>query len=319
MSLLLGRTDWKLTRDKDGHRDYKLKWLIQAGDTDDGPTSILFTPGLPSVGSFWNFGNDTDTFAYCWPNAEVQPVITQERGLYWTLEQTFSTRPISRCQDNQIENPLDEPPSISGTFFKYTEEAQFDRHGKAIKNSAHEQFRGSEVEFDKNRPTICIEFNSLYLPLALFCSMVDMVNDAPLWDLAERCIKLSNVAWQRKIFGTCSYYYTIRYEFDVSFTTFDRRLVDQGKKCLIGWSPGAGVLEAERIDPNAIDSETGEAYKLNPKRFEQYKDINGENTLCFLDGSGRPLANGEDPVEIVVERYDEGNMLALGVPSVLIL
>jgi hypothetical protein len=313
----LGRTDWNLTVDQDGHRDYKIKWLVQTTSTDDGPAAILLAAGLPAIGSTWAFGNDFDSYAYCWPNWVVNPVITKERGNLWTVEQTFSTKPLKRCQDTQIENPLMEPPRLSGTFFKYTEECQKDRHGNMLKSTSHEMFTGGLIEFDANRPTIRIGINTLFLPLELFCELMDSVNDTPLWGLDERKIKLSNVTWERKLFGVCSYYYSVDYEFDVNFKTFDRRLVDQGKHCLRGWSPGSRTKSESKLDPDAIDPDTGEANHLNPKNFEVYKDLNGENTICLLDGKGRPIEDGEEPHEIVFEKYDEANLLTLGIPSIL--
>ena len=30
-----GRTDWSMTRDKEGHRTYKVKWLVISNDVDE--------------------------------------------------------------------------------------------------------------------------------------------------------------------------------------------------------------------------------------------------------------------------------------------
>src|SRR5690606_22693106 len=99
-----------------------------------------------------------------------------------------------------------------------------DRYGNPIKSSSHEQFRGSNVEFDANRPTVWVDQNVSSLGLATFASMIDCVNDRPLWGLPKRRIKLSNVTWERKMYGTCRFYYTRKLEFDIRYDGFDRRL-----------------------------------------------------------------------------------------------
>ena len=211
-STLKGRIDWNLKVDKDGHRDYMVKWLCVTDDTADGPERVFFTPGLPAIGATWAYGNDTDAWAFRWPTASVTPVETKEPGNHWIVEHTFSTKPLSRCQDDSIENPLDEPDRLSGTFVKYTEEATVDRNGDAITSSSHEMIRGPMVEFDSNRPTVSIEKNILALPLSTFTPMIDSVNDATLWGLGARKVKLSNAKWKRVLYGTCTFYFIVTYD-----------------------------------------------------------------------------------------------------------
>ena len=74
-SLVPGQRDWRLTRDSDGHRTYKLRHLVR-GATTDGPANALRTPGLPLPGAWWIVDDDIDLWAWCLPDAEVEPVIT---------------------------------------------------------------------------------------------------------------------------------------------------------------------------------------------------------------------------------------------------
>lgn len=313
MSSLIGRFDWNLQQDRDGHRDYSISWLIKAGFLDDGPFTVLQTPGLPLPGAPWAFGNDDDPYAYCWPDMRARPVNTKERDWLWIVDQKYSTRPLRRCQDTPVENPLAEPPTPSGNFVKFTEEAGKDRHGKTIRNSAGERIRGSIMEFDSNRPRVAWDLNASVLPLALYSEMVDTVNDAPLWGLEKRMIKLSDVAWTRKLYGTCTYYYGMHYEFDINKDTFDRYVPDEGTRCLIGWSPGSH--SKKKVDPEALDPDVGiEKWKLR-KYYETYLDAQGNPGRCFLDGMGRPAESEDDVGEIKVEKYSESNLLLLGVPS----
>lgn len=326
--LIQGVRTYSMQRDADGYREYKLTHLVRAG-VNDGPFNVLNTPGLPLPGSAWIIGNDVDLWSWCRPDAVV--TIHQEKegdaNLYWRVEQTFSNKPLprdsQRCQDVAIEDPLLEPQRVSGSFTKFTEEATTDRDGNPIKNSAHEPIRGVQAEFDQNRPNVRIEQNVAVLDLALCTSMVDTVNDGPLWGLPERCIKLSNFSWERRFYGLCYIYYVRSFEFDINFNTFDKDLLDEGTKVLNGdWDNQArwqlknlGDLADIAPDP------------ANPGHFKQILDKDGNLTRFILNGAGLPaevevvspggvVSPPSDPGTVHVERYPESNFLLLGIPVI---
>lgn len=288
-----GLIDWGLSLDDEGHRNYNAEFLVRMDDKWDGPGAVLNTPGLPIIGSAWNMGNDSDPWAFCWPNAKISKAfIANEPDVYWKAGFMFTTKPLKRCQDTTIEDPMSEPYRIGGSFVTKTKEVMLDRNGKAIKTSSHELIRGQISEFDDSCPTVKIGMNLLILPLSDFAPMIHTVNDAPMWGLLPRMIKLSNATWQRQIYGTCTYYYTVDYDFEINYKTFDRKAVDEGTRIL---APGG--------DPN------------DPRDFVAYKDARQENARVLLDGSGAPLGDADAPVEIPIEYYDEGDLLALGLPA----
>ena len=314
-----------LTRGAEGHREYWITHQVLATPTD-GPKAVLDTAGLPSVGAAWNFDSDLDVWAFCHPNATVSPHPNYKRGdktRIWDVRQKFSTKPLTRCQDETIGDPLLEPQKVSGSFVKYTEEITKDRNGRIMKSSSLELFRGPQVEFDHNRPTVRIEQNVLNLELATFSEMVDRVNDAELWGLEARKIKLSNVSWERKLYGVCNYYYTRIFEFDIDFNTFDRTIYDHGTKVLHGdWdrdensaTVGKWVVSTEVVKDSGVAPDAD-----NPQHFVRYKDWFGENTRALLDGNGLPLAmstgtGDTQGVEIDIEYYEEANFLLLNIPT----
>lgn len=290
-----GLTAWGLKRDDEGHRSYDAEYLVGTDDPWDGPGLVLSTPGLPMVGNYWAIGNDVDYWAYCWPTAYVKKAFVEnEPGQWWKAGYTFSTKPFKRCQDQSIDDPLNEPLRMSGSFVTKTREVMFDRYGKAIKSSSHEIIRGQIVEFDDSAPQVKIGMNLMTLPLSDFAPMIHSVNDAPLWGLSPRMVKLSNATWSRLVYGTCNFYYTVDYDFDVNYKTFDRKAVDEGTKILAS----GGTL-------------------TDPRDFIAYKDKRGENSRVLLNGSGAPLTNGTTPFEIPIEYYSEANFLALGIPPTL--
>lgn len=295
-TLLTGQSKWSGSKDDEGHREYKITHKIKALATD-GPFIVMNTPGLPTQGSAWSFDSDSDPWAFCRPNIIVNPIRVEEPNRYWTADQVFSTKPLRRCQDSSIENPLDEPDRIGGSFIKFTREATQNYDGTPIKSSSHEIVRGSAVERDNNKPTVWVEKTLPNLPLSTFAPMIDDLNDAVLWGLPTRTVKLSFVSWERLLYGTCTYYFIVRYEFEIDYSTFDRTIMDMGFKVLM---------------------EGGDA--SDPRDFKIYKDdATQENTRkpVYLDGSGNIWTGSGDPGTILVQFYGESNLLVLGIPAVL--
>lgn len=290
-AFLQGMMDWNLQSDPDGHRSYKVKWLVGTTDFDDGPMQASLCPELPAIGAPWVFGNDNDPFAFCWPDWIINPVLTNEPNQYYTVEQTFTTKPLRRCQDTSINNPLSEPPNISGGNVKFTRQAVLDAYGNPFVTSSHELITGPEAERDDNRHNVQIEMNLAYLPIGEFVPMLDAINAFPMWGLAAHMVKLSSVNWQRLLFGTCSFYFKVSYGFEINPLTWIRYIADMGTMKL-----GPGGDPADQSDFIPIIE-------------------HGERTTKFLNGGGVPLASGEDPVILEKHVYPEVNLLNLGIPD----
>jgi len=274
-----------MQRFADGHREYKLKHFLEC-DPEDGPFSALNTPGLPLPGSIWAFGGEIDPWAYCEQTATITPSLANEPNRNFTVEQTFSTRAPSRCQDTTIEDPLLEPPEISGSFVSKVEEALKDRFGRAILTSSHEMIRGPQNEWDVGQDTIKIVQNvaSAYLGYVLPLRFKNCVNAFSIWGIPPRCVKLNSSPWERKFFGSCNIYYRRTLEFGVDFRTHDRDILDEGTKALSG--------HFDRITGNyVLDLIAGALPQYyNPQHFIRFKDRNGENTRVVLNGHGVPAS-----------------------------
>ncbi len=293
-----GHQTWSMTRNKDGQRTYKIKYRVKGLPTD-GPTSALATPGLPQPGDVWEIDNDRDLWAFCGFDTKITPILSDEPNKFFDLEFTYSTENPERCQDNKVEDPLQEPMKISFSFTKYQEEATQDRFGNAITNSSYEPVRGPQVEFDKSRMVVKIQQNVLDLNLPLLASMNDTLNDAPLWGFPRRCIKVTIGGAERKFFGQCSVYFTRSLEFECRWDGFDRNIPDEGTKVLNGHWGNPAVRSTEHthgwildplplggiasIDPGGLNPDPD-----NPSHYTQFKDRNGENTHVMLNGNGRP-------------------------------
>ena len=293
---VLGEVGWGLTVDKEGHRDYDITWLIQTTDVDDGPAVVFFASGLPVIGSTWSFGNDSDPWAFCWPNWKVTKALDrdEEPGNHWHLTQIFSTKPLSRCQDDAIENPLSEPYQVSGSFRKEQKEAVRDKDGDLILSSSWERF--PNMMYDEPFPTVNISYNVLGNPLALYAPMIETVNSAAMWGLSPRTIKLDNASFERRLYGTCTFYYNIAYEFSINYNTWDRYAIDGGTKHLMAGG----------------DPDVPEDFELNRTRHDD--EIVG---WMPLDGSGNLLPFGSSPVYKLIQKHPESDFSLLGIPLTL--
>lgn len=322
MHIISGPRTWEGKRDNEGHREWKISHIVACDSLLEGPASALQTPGLPSPGSQWNFGVDIDIWATCKLDADVRPYKDDGKGIsHFLVTQTFSTKPDGkRCKDQQIEDPLLQPPKVSGGSNRATEEATHDRFGEPILNSAFEQIRGPQVEFDRSKHTVNIEMNVPNLLIEFVSLFVDTVNANTLWGCAPRTIKLSQWDWEKKYYGTCYAYYTWKFMFEIDSRGFDRDILDEGNKVI------RGDWDRDPESPRYTDWLPASSADFdNPLDYIRFKDWNGENCRVILDGTGRPVDTGTGtgtvgattPGSIHVEKYNELDFLLLGIPTIL--
>lgn len=302
----VGPRIWAGKRDKEGHRTFTVQHQVETDTRYDGPHTVMFTPGLPAIGSLWNFGNDNDSWAFCYPLMDVNLRDRKENVRLWDVDQTFSTKPLTRCQDESIEDPLLEPPKIGGGFANYTKEATTDINGVPILSSSWETVRGKAVEVDADRSTVWVEQNVATLGQATFATMINTVNDDVLWGFAARKVKLSMVTWERKLYGVCDFYYTRRFEFQTDDNTFDLDdILDEGTKAYGYWDGDDWIIAGNPADPSAA---------------RKYLDKNDNPARVLLDGFGQPNIVGAVQAKIPrspIKYYTESDFLALGIPTEL--
>lgn len=310
-----------MAADKDGYRTYNVSALVRAA-WDDGPERIYNTPGLPLTGSMWNFGNDLDVWAFCRPQIRISifkerqgdGIITDDegtKGRLWKVDNTFSvSKPgdTQRCQDTEIEDPCLEPPKVGGSFSKNQFEpgwgypAVDDTYGAGtgaaaggtrtfpIMTPSFEPLKG--VSVDDGLDNVHISINSYTLGLSTFSDMKHTLNDAPLWGLAARCIKLSAVSWERNLTGSCDYYYTRAFEFEINPNTFDLTV------------PAYGKMEL-KVDGDPTDQDD----------FNRQQDEFGNLRSGFIKENGFRANVYTEAHPVPVIYYKESNFLLLGIPT----
>lgn len=282
--------------DKNSDRTYQVTYLVEV-DPGDGPGTAANCPGLPTPYNWYINGNDQDLYAWCYWAQEVTqcgPSSKNEPPQFYQVKKTFSSKPedLERCRQLQVEDPLLEPPKISGNFQKYTEEAVYDLYGTAITYSSWERIRGPQNEWDKNRISIKVEqpCASPYQGYQLPATMVDCVNVFPMWGFPPRTIKLSSAPWEKKYYGPCIPYYVRTLEFDVRysllntgiFETWDRYILDESTKVLSGqWQGTVAAGNLEWVP-------TPGANPQNPTHFIKSADVPGNLQKIVLNGAGLP-------------------------------
>lgn len=350
---LLGKLDWGYSRAKDLHRDYWVLLLVETTSDTDGPQLITGTPGLPSIGSAWTWGDDNDPYALCYPTVTCETVIKNEKNFWWVLRYNYSTRPWILCAEAQLTSPLSQPDVISGSFLTsqertcrrreregttgtgtstgtigyYTEGSgtgtgtvtRTYRSGWWSQDNGHLILTSSlepvYVTKELSNPTISITQTVLDLEWPLLCQMVLTLNDSTLWGMPRRTIMLRNTPWQRQVWGLCTYYFKRTLEFAVNYKTWDLNdLTDYGSRVINKHIAGYVARPDDSVAPtDSID-------RTNPANFVRAVDAAG-NILqnVPLDGYGEECTDpySHDHFLPKVELYEESNFLYLGVPASL--
>jgi len=290
---LRGRTEWSASQDEEGYRTYTIKFRVVTNDPDDGPLVVGTCPGLPSIFTYWQFGNESDGYAHCSPELQIEQV---NRGpdpeTNWIVTYKYTTKPAGG-EPKRFENPLLEPITISGSYARYSKKCLVDRHGRWIRNTAQEIYPSSDLDFDDARPTVAVGVNTAYNLIPLITPMMNGVNDAPLWGCPKRTVQLSAAQWERKYYTPNQmmyvfYYHTVL-EFTIDFDTHDKRLPDYGTMCLHQsfWTQTDAQKDSARQS------------LANIVRYTTIRQ--GFPAKVFLDGHGCPLSG----MDIIV-KADQG-------------
>lgn len=317
-----GPWKWDLVSDTEGYRTYHVWYRVEVDPALHGPLKASRCPGLPAVGSLWTEGALTDTEAFFTNEYQVSPLGRQGENSFYDVVKVASSKPSKDCSTEVGGDPLLTPNRVKVRTVNYQKEGVYDRLGNPIVNSAFEQIRGPQNEWDAHRLQVIIEQNVANMELDLVDSLMHNLNDGPLWGFDPRTVKLSEATIDPKYKANCDKYYRRTLVFDVS-TEFDRCLLDEGTKALRGYwdkdrsSPTYGqyvIAEDEdgpygKVDPN------------NPRNFIRYQDWYGNNARVLLnrgkpvDVSNSTTGTADDtPGRICVGYYPSGNLLLLGIP-----
>lgn len=336
-----GLLDWSLNREDDGSRTYEVTWLVKTSGPEVGPNEVSFAAGLPAIGTPWSINGDSDPWAFCMPYAQVKRHKSKEgeKSVWWTVTQKFAS-PSKRgnkegekyCKDQQFEDPLSEPPKISGSFNSFEEETRKAykvtyESGSAWPNHDDPDTPCSIIAdvpavvplfgITRTRSThdISISFNKPTLDLDLVGYLLNCLNDATLWGMPPGHVRFNSFSWEELYYGVCSKYYRQTLEFSIKRN---------------GWA-----IEVDSLSPVGFDPDLAATPDNDPKRkdLRNYKyrlDKEGnmvkEATIIKPNGSFYTEAEitamqstGSLPKArvITIETDPRANLLQLGIPSTL--
>jgi glycerophosphoryl diester phosphodiesterase len=125
-----------------------------------------------------------------------------------------------------------------------------------------------------------LEMNVGWINLYWLAEYADSYNNATHWGMPARSIKCTTGPWERVLYGTCYYYFVVRFTFELRLPNWDIVVPDEGNRVKVAGS--------------------------SPARYVQYKDEREENGITFLDGSGNALAAGATTWELDIGLTQDG-------------
>lgn len=233
--------DHELSVDDEGHREHTLHWRVETG-IGDGPLAALYATGMPVPGS----ALAADLWAFYKRRGTARLISEANSKRRWECTTVFSTKPIERGQSSSVENPLSEPPKISGGFNRTMKEVRIDKDGKAILNACKEQVTG--IQGPEDHQTLKISMNVATINLTYMGDYVGAVNDSTFWGCAARTILCMPFTWEKVYYdGNSHYYFHCQFEFEYKSDTWDEQIVNWGNMVVI---PGTTPPKFRRsIDP----------------------------------------------------------------------
>lgn len=246
-------------------REYVVTYRIKTDTPADGPLTVANSLGFTPT-SFYQYVGEEDRGSFF---DDVSNVRLEHRGdtlQTWLADIKFSTRARKKCSDTQIDDPLQEPPEISGGFAEYKKIVDKYDDGTAIVTSAGEPIQWEETAAHND---LFISQNVASLNPASLSLYRGAINADAYLGANKFEWRIMDIKWAKAYRGSCTPYYkrsiTLRHDPD----TWKREILDQGFMEI----DGAGKLVQ-------ITDEPGRPL----------------TTPQLLDGAGKRLAKGLDPV-----------------------
>lgn len=292
--------DVSYSRDDEGIRLYLLTYEVITNSLDDhAQVAQLAVINTAPFGTPYQYGNDSDPWCFArWPTSAKLRSVDQSRKV-WRVDLPFTNKPMGKsCSESDSENPLDEPPKISGSYVSAMRAATKDRNGNPVTNSSDEPVLPAP-EIDDPRDTVIIEANTATIDLALRSRFRNKCNAAAIWGLDARTVKLGQWTYSIQYYGKCFCYVANKLEFEINLDKWDFVHIDQGFRT-ISSTFALTPTKTVRIYKTEMD---GQDQPLREPRL--------------LDGHGQLLDVSATPVEIRDEIIYQDDFSLLPIPNPL--
>jgi hypothetical protein len=286
--------------------EYTVVYQVITDDVNDGPLTATTASGIPSRGSFYQFGNEADYWAFA-ESARAKLVSRDNSRKVWNVTITYR-HPSDTQQQNDAPNasaadPLDIGWKISGSFANQQLPAEVDSTGAAVTNSVEEPFIDPPLMYDAPIDTLILEKNTATINLATRAACIGTVNSAEMWGLKKRQIKLARWDYRILYYGNGSSYVSNTFEFQI------RSTISEINGAEIGWTDEV-LDKGSRFIVNQ--------FAADPRvRYANITDENGRFLVEKLDGQGNVLPVGDPLAWLQFKIELEYDFLALGIPDPL--
>ena len=243
-----------------GGRTYTRVFHVECDDMDDGPyvarTADDGTTSVPAV-------HDThpkDTSAWV-SRVRAMPLVAGD-PYNFRVEVSYGTRAADGSGGG--ESLLEQPATISGSFYHSTEEVTVDTEGTLIANSAGDPFTG--VIRHTSRPVLSIVQYEADFDFGAAAFYMDRVNSEQWQGLSPGQGKLSDASAQ---WMPNDEVWRVTFKIEVNWDGWNPALVDKGRRAIIP--------EFEDDGPIVLVDAYGNPYPID----------------TMLDGSGHKAEEGE--------------------------
>lgn len=272
---LIEKQDLSAEFNLDRQRSYTLEYDINTTGAM-GPISLylgalLSSPNaLPDIWSTYSCLGDIDLDAYCTKITTKKIDLKKYRAVC-----NFNTLPRGRDPGEAIASPFSRPVRYRGAKLVQTRAVTSDKDGKPITTSAGEEF---EEPLEQDIAYACFiatrNVASLDTWVADMANYINSVNKTPYRTLGQRCWWCQDIAISDLILESGYAYYQEEWTIAMNLNTWDEEILDRGWKVLEGDAPNQKLVNA---------------------RDDKGNDLTAP---VLLDGQGKKLAVGDDPVAL---------------------
>ena len=301
----------KLVWDEKFHRTYTSVYQVIA-DTTDGPVAVANAIGIPSYGSSFSYGNETDFWAFCKSVSvdhagRIKDPQTSVERQKWLLTVTHTSVPSDTDPGKSRDNPLLDTPVVGGSFQQYIKNAYRDKDGDPIVNTAKDPYIPPPT-IEDSYDTLTISFNTAFLNLSFRAGFRNTVNSSAIWNLGVRRVKMMQWNYRVLYAGSGMKYIRNDFEFLISYREHPTADVVTGNTNEVGWFttlPNSGyryydtgtisadnekIFKAEDVPTNTPGNLKSNGDKAAPTDNQNWNVFAIEGEKDFSTIPGMPVA-----------------------------
>jgi len=235
------------TDTEDFHRQYDVVVQVTCTSESDGPQTVLNgVRNTMPYGSSFVYGNHSDPYATL---RAIRNARRTEKRVVWHVDVQYSTKGSQRDPNDQPGDPLSWAWKVRGAFGSGQKWLTKDRNGRALVNSADEPFEDTPP-IDDPLLILSLEKNTPTIDLDQWAEARGKVNDATLWGLQARRVRLMQWTWDIAYAGSGQPYVQNKFEVSINFDGYYYQPLDMGFREKTGLADNNGFPKYTTITVN---------------------------------------------------------------------